>query len=99
MSDAYRSACATRRRLWSALLPAQAPIDEGVDLEFLSQRFELTGGAIRNCSVCAAFLAADEGAPVGMVHLVRAVALEFSKLGRLTLEADFDRFHELVRTP
>jgi hypothetical protein len=90
---------ATRRRLWSALLPAQAPIDDAVDLDFLSERFELTGGAIRNCSVCAAFLAADEGVPVGMVQLVRAVALEYAKLGRLTLEADFDRFHELVRGP
>jgi hypothetical protein len=33
-----------------------------------------------------------------MRHLVRAVALEYGKLGRLTLEADFDRFHELIRS-
>ena len=32
-----------------------------------------------------------------MRHLIRAVALEYSKLGRLTLESDFDRFHELIR--
>jgi hypothetical protein len=30
---------------------------------------------------------------------VRAVAVEYGKLGRLTIEADFDRFHELIRTP
>jgi hypothetical protein len=31
-----------------------------------------------------------------MHHLVRAVAIEFAKLGRLTVEADFGSFHELV---
>jgi hypothetical protein len=33
-----------------------------------------------------------------MRHLVRAVAQEYGKQGRLTLETDFERFHELVRT-
>ena len=36
---------------------------------------------------------------IGMRHLVRAVALEYGKQGRLTLEADFERFHELIHTP
>ena len=30
-----------------------------------------------------------------MSHLVRAVALEYTKLGRLTIEADFEHYHEL----
>ena len=33
-----------------------------------------------------------------MGHLVRAVAQEYAKQGRLTLEADFERFHGLIRT-
>jgi SpoVK/Ycf46/Vps4 family AAA+-type ATPase len=89
----------TRRLLWGTLLPGDAPLGGDVDLEFLAQRFELSGGGIRNCSVAAAFLAADDGEPIGMSHLVRAVAMEYAKLGRLTLEADFDQFHELVRQP
>jgi hypothetical protein len=32
-----------------------------------------------------------------MRHLVRAVAQEYAKQGRLTLESDFERFHELVK--
>ena len=32
-----------------------------------------------------------------MRHLIRAVAQEYAKQGRLTLEADFERFHELIR--
>ena len=34
-----------------------------------------------------------------MRHLVQAVAQEYGKQGRLTLEADFERFHEVIRTP
>jgi hypothetical protein len=47
--------------------------------------------------MAAAFMAADEGVPIGMRHLVRGVALEYGKLGRLTLETDFERFHSFVR--
>ena len=32
-----------------------------------------------------------------MARLVRAVALEYGKLGRLTLEADFEHFHGMLR--
>jgi len=45
----------------------------------------------------AAFSAADEGSQIEMRHLVRAVAQEYGKQGRLTLEADFERFHGVVR--
>ena len=62
-------------------------------------QFKLSGGAIRNCSLAAAFQAADDGGAIAMRHLVRAVAQEYGKQGRLTLEADFERFHELIRGP
>jgi hypothetical protein len=90
---------ADRVRLWRMLLPDAAPLADDVDVDFLGARFKLSGGAIRNCSVAAAFMAAEEGSAIGMDHLVRAVALEYGKLGRLTLEADFERFHGLVRHP
>jgi SpoVK/Ycf46/Vps4 family AAA+-type ATPase len=86
-----------RRRIWQLLLPAQAPVSEDVDLDFLATRFKLSGGGIRNCSLAAAFIAAEESGTIGMEHLVRAVALEYGKLGRLTLEADFERFHRVIR--
>ena len=71
---------------------------EDVDIDFLATQFKLSGGAIRNCSLAAAFQAADEDSSIEMRHLVRAVAQEYGKQGRLTLEADFERFHEFVRT-
>ncbi|HEU5213237.1 MAG TPA: ATP-binding protein [Gaiellaceae bacterium] len=87
-----------RTKLWRRLLPSEAPTADDVDLEFLGSQFKLAGGAIRNCCLSAAFQAADENQPIQMLHLVRAVAQEYAKQGRLTLEADFERFHELLRS-
>jgi ATPase family associated with various cellular activities (AAA) len=86
-----------RRRIWERVLPEEAPLAEDIDLGFLSEKFKLSGGAIRNCSLAGAFQAADEDSPISMRHLVRAVAQEYGKQGRLTLEADFERFHEVIR--
>jgi hypothetical protein len=88
-----------RERIWRLLLPKEAPLEADVDVTFLAGQFKLAGGGIRNASMAAAFMAADEGVGIGMRHLVRGVALEYGKLGRLTLEADFERFHPLVRAP
>ena len=74
-----------------------APLAGDVDFALLAKRFKLSGGAIRNCSLSAAFQAADDGGVIAMRHLVRAVAQEYGKQGRLTLEADFEHFHELIR--
>src|SRR5262245_15393401 len=86
-----------RRRIWDRVLPEQAPKADDVDLDFLAEKFKLSGGAIRNCSLAAAFQAADDDGPIAMRHLVRAVAQEYGKQGRLTLEADFERFHEVIK--
>ena len=86
-----------RRRIWDRVLPEEAPRAEDVDLDFLSEKFKLSGGAIRNCSLAAAFQAADDDSSISMRHLVRAVAQEYGKQGRLTLEADFERFHDVIR--
>jgi SpoVK/Ycf46/Vps4 family AAA+-type ATPase len=88
-----------RKLIWRLVLPNEAPLADDLDLDFLAAQFKLSGGAIRNCSLAAAFRAADEESPIRMSHLVRAVAQEYGKQGRLTLEADFERFHALVRVP
>jgi ATPase family protein associated with various cellular activities (AAA)/winged helix domain-containing protein len=88
-----------RERLWQRLLPAEAHRRESdIEIPFLAARFKLAGGSIRNAALAAALLAAEEGAPIAMAHVVRAVALEYDKLGRLTLEADFERFYSATQT-
>ena len=70
-----------RRRIWSLVIPAAAPVADDVDLDFLATQFKLSGGAIRNCSLAAAFQAADEDSEIQMRHLVRAVAQEYAQAG------------------
>jgi hypothetical protein len=86
-----------RERIWRLVLPEAAPTAADIDVRFLAERFKLSGGSIRNCSLTAAFMAADTGGEIRMEHLVRGVALEYNKLGRLTIEADFDQFFGLIR--
>jgi SpoVK/Ycf46/Vps4 family AAA+-type ATPase len=86
-----------RERIWKLVLPDTAPLAEDIDVPFLASEFKLAGGSIRNASLAAAFLAAEDGARIGMRHLVRGVALEYGKLGRLAPEADVEHFHELIR--
>jgi hypothetical protein len=67
-----------------------------VDLAFLGRRFKVSGGNIRNTALAAAFLAAEEGAPVGMRHLVLGMRREFQKMGKACVEADFEPYFDLL---
>ena len=80
--------------LWRQML-ATVPQD-GLDLEYLAGTFELSGGYIRNIVIAAAFLAAQAGGVVSMRHLVRATAQEYRKIGRMVVDAEFGRHHELL---
>ena len=87
---------AERLRLWVHLIGHKLPVDDTVDLSFLADHFELSGGNIRNAVVTAAYLAVDDGRSVGMVDLVRAVAREYRKLGRLCLEGEFKEWFHVI---
>ncbi|MFK4145959.1 AAA family ATPase [Streptomyces sp. NPDC004065] len=78
-----------RLALWERCLGDRLPRAEDLDLAFCAARFELAGGSIRACAVTAAYLAAESGSPLSMRQLVRAVAQEYRKLGRLVLEGEF----------
>jgi len=57
-----------RAKLWLAMLP-DAPVAPNLDFAGLARRFEMSGGYIRNAALRAAFLAADEGTPIGEADL------------------------------
>lgn len=86
---------AERRRIWTANLPATAPVRD-VDVDWLAQRFELSGGSIRNAAVHAAFLAAAEASDITMETAVRGVARELRKMGRLLRPLDFGEHYAMV---
>jgi len=71
-----------RERLWQIHLPAQMPRADTLDLAGLARRYQMSGGYIRNAAVRAAFLAAQDYAPLSQFHLERAVRAEFREAGK-----------------
>ena len=71
-----------RTALWQKLLPPHAPRDPAVDPALLGKAVNLTGGAIRNAALHAAYLAAEADCPIDLGHVALAVWRELSKAGR-----------------
>lgn len=67
-----------RSRIWERIFPPSTPTD-GLDFAKLS-RLSVAGGNIRNIALNAAFLAADAGQPVRMIHLLHTARSECAKL-------------------
>jgi ATP-dependent 26S proteasome regulatory subunit len=85
-----------RYRIWKNIFPKEAPLDEGVDFEFLGRQFKISGGNIKNIALSAAFLAADGDSAITMKHLIHATKREFRKMGKLCIGADFGKYHNLI---
>jgi SpoVK/Ycf46/Vps4 family AAA+-type ATPase len=85
---------AERAELWRRNLKASAPLADDIDLDLLVREFDLSGAGIRNAVIDAAFLAAAGGTSIGMEHLVRGVARELHKLGRMVNESQFGRWYD-----
>lgn len=80
---------AERMGLWDRSFPQTAPLDASIDWTFLAQRFELTGGAIRNAALGAAYLAADGPGVIGMAEVVNALRTELVKAGKRVADSEF----------
>jgi hypothetical protein len=90
---------ADRLRLWQRLSATQAPVAPDLDLPFLAEAFELTGGEIRNVLIAAAHAAARDGCDIGMGEIVRALAQELHKLGRPLRRQPFGPHFRHLREP
>jgi hypothetical protein len=71
---------AQRAEIWARVFPRQTPT-EGLRIDRLA-RLSAAGGNIQNIAMGAAFLAADAGEPVRMLHLLSAARSEFMKIER-----------------
>jgi len=69
---------AQRIEIWRRVFPPQTPT-EGLDLPRLA-RLNIAGGNIRNIALNGAFLAAGNGEPVRMAHLLQAARIEYAKI-------------------
>jgi ATP-dependent 26S proteasome regulatory subunit len=85
-----------REQLWHGMFPPQAPLGGDIDLQFLARQFSIAGGDIRNVALDAAFLAAQDGQVVTMKQLVKAMARQMMKQGRIPSATDFKQYHAFI---
>jgi hypothetical protein len=85
-----------REALWRRAFPREAPLAPDLDLQLLARTFEITGGNIHNAALGAAHLAAAGDRAIGMRDVVRAVAREVRKLGRLPSRAEFGTLYSVL---
>ena len=84
-----------RRELWMSSFSQEIPKGD-INFEYLAEQFELSGGAIKNIVLNAAFQAASENRPVEMIHILRSVRNENVKIGKVMLPKDFGLYGALM---
>jgi len=74
---------AERSELWRTMLPATAPAAANIDFTWLGDRFELSGGYIRNAVLRAAFMASADGCEIDTERLAQAATTEARGMGKV----------------
>ncbi len=85
-----------REKIWRSIFPKQAPVEENLDYRFLSKKFKISGGNIKNIAVTAAFLAAENSGKIRMDDIIRATKREFQKIGKICSQSDFGEYYDLI---
>ena len=81
--------------LWKTVFPAEAPLEDNIDFTFLANNFELTGSRIKSIAIQAAYYAADEGVPIGPVHILRALQTDMAKTRRMLSASELGPYEDL----
>ncbi len=85
---------AERMAIWSRLLPEEA--HERLDIDQISETFEVAGGDIRNAVMAALLFAAQADEPLGMKHVVLGLYRELQKAGRMVDPEEFGEWRPHV---
>lgn len=87
---------AMREEIYRRTMPEEAPVSDDVDWAFLAEKFELSGGHIKNIVLSAAFLAALEDQSIGMSHLLRAAVGEMKKNDIVVVREELREYADLL---
>jgi SpoVK/Ycf46/Vps4 family AAA+-type ATPase len=79
-----------RRLIWDRIWPANIPLKDDLDLDFLARQFTLSGGNIGNTALAAAFSAAADSDVVTMEHVMQAMQLEYRKIGKIVSDTELN---------
>ncbi len=84
-----------RKEIWQGAIPPELPTTD-IDYDYLSRRFELSGGHIKNIILNAVFLAAGDNVPFGMIHILTSMRMESAKMGKVMMLQDFGEYAYLL---
>lgn len=86
----------SRKKIWLNMFPQSVPLDNSIDFDYLSEKFELSGGSIKNIAVNSAFMAAKSGTTLQMAHILKALKYELKKQGKVLIDEDFAEYSYLI---
>lgn len=87
---------AMREEIYRRTMPPEAPVADDINWSFLAEKFELSGGHIKNIVLSAAFLAAQENKPIGMSHLLRSAVGELKKNEIVVVREELREYADLL---
>lgn len=85
-----------REQMYKKMLPHCAPTQDDINFKFVAERFNLSGGSIKNIVFDAAFMAAAEQVPIGMTHILRACIEELRKNDIMVLPQDLAEYANII---
>ncbi len=86
----------TARKIWERVFPGEAPVGKDIDLDFLSNELQFSGGNIKNVALNAAFFAAEDDSDICMRHVMRSVRREFQKTGKPFGKEDMKKYYDMA---
>ena len=86
----------TRERIYRSMITDRTPAENDIDLHFLAENFELSGGYIKNIVLSAVFRAAREDRPLGMRHLLNAAVNEMRKNEMVVVRERLREYQDLL---
>lgn len=84
-----------RKEIWEGMFPKKMPI-ANIDFDYLAQKFEISGGTIKNVVLNSAFLAAKNSKRVELKHILVSLKNELKKQGKMPMKSDFAEYSYLL---
>ncbi len=81
-----------REMIWRSLIPKETPLQEDVSFPWIAEKFEVSGGNIKNIVLAAAFLAAEKNEAIGNSHIIKAALTELKKMGKMVILDDIEEY-------
>jgi AAA+ superfamily predicted ATPase len=81
-----------REMIWRSMFPKETPLAKDMDFSLIANKFEISGGNIKNIVLSAAFIAAEKNEPIGTGHIIKAARTELNKMGKMVMLDELEEY-------